>query len=161
MAIRDAVRTMAIVVLVGCVPSTAMFAGQASSAACSVTIASPKNAERHGADVLVSGKATLPAGGSLWVFAHRKGVALWWPQGGGAASVKPGGDYSVLATLGGPQDLGADFEIRAQMVDRADNAKLEAWFKNAEEKGSYPGMRLPAALDGCGIPPEVTVTKTK
>jgi hypothetical protein len=144
-----------------CALSPSLLSTQASSSpACTVTITSPKTGEKHGPDVLVKGAAAVPAGRHLWVFAHRKGVAIWWPQGGGAATVERG-EYSVLASLGGPQDLGADFEILAQVLEGSDDATLNAWFKVAEQTGKYPGMRLPPAADGCGTPPKVTVTKDK
>jgi hypothetical protein len=124
---------------------------------CTVEITEPKTGESVGAEALVSGVARIPAGTYLWVFTHRKGLAIWWPQGGGAAAIE-NGKWSVLVTFGGPQDRGAPFEVAALVVDHATHAKLEAWFKQAEESKSYPGMRLPVFVEGCE-PPKITVTK--
>jgi hypothetical protein len=128
---------------------------------CEVTVTSPKTGAKAGPDVLASGRASVPSGHALWAFAHRKGLAIWWPQGGGAAAIDRSGEYAVLVSLGGPQDVGADFEILLQVVDRADSAKLDAWFKRATETGNYPGMTLPPFVSGCGVPPRVTVVKTR
>ncbi len=129
------------------------------ASACDVTVTTPNTGDRAGADVLVSGKATVPAGNALWAFAHRKGLAVWWPQGGGA--VLKSGEYSVLVTLGVPQDVGAEFEIVVQVVDSAESARLDAWFKRADATGAYPGIMLPAFVTGCGAPPRITVVKTR
>jgi hypothetical protein len=103
----------------------------------------------------------VPAGNALWAFAHRKGLAIWWPQGGGAAAIDQRGEYDVLVSLGGPQDVGAEFDIILQVVDGAESAKLDAWFKRSAETGNYPGMTLPAFVSGCGVPPKVTVIKIR
>jgi hypothetical protein len=100
----------------------------------------------------VTGVATIPNGSHLWIFCHRKGLGLWWPQGGGPAQLKDG-KYSVVVTYGLPRDAGSSFELIAAVVDEAKHAELLNWVREAETKGSYPGMVLPASRDGC-------VTKT-
>src|SRR4051812_19975205 len=70
---------------------------------CEVTNTGPSIGARVGADALVTGTATIPPGLHLWAFAHRRGLAIWWPQGAGATEVQRG-TYQVLVTLGGPQD---------------------------------------------------------
>ena len=93
MITRLTLRTAAASTLVCALFPSPNTAQSPSAAACAVTIVSPKTGEKHGPDVLVSGTATVPAGRHLWIFARRKGVAIWWPQGGGAASVERG-EYS-------------------------------------------------------------------
>lgn len=136
------------------------LAQTAKSSPCDVTVTAPSTGAKAGSDVLVSGRATVPPGSALWAFAHRKGLAIWWPQGGGPAEVDRG-EYSVLVTLGGPQDVGAEFEILVEVVDGAESAKLDAWFKRADATGNYPGMGLPTFVAGCGVPPRITVVKTR
>lgn len=125
--------------------------------ACKVEITDPKTGDSVGPEALVSGEASLPSGTYLWLFVHQKGLAIWWPQGGGAATLERT-RWSVLATFGTPQNRGAAFEITALVVDGPASAKLDAWCKTAEETGKYPGMRLPVFVKGC-TPPKITVTK--
>jgi hypothetical protein len=130
-----------------------------ASLECRVAISAPQFDDKEGADVLVSGPATVPPDGFLWVFARRQGLELVWPQGGNHARIDRG-EYRVLATLGEPRDKGKRFDLIVQIVDSVENAKLEAWFKTADETGRYPGIRLPPFLSGCGAPATVTVVKT-
>ena len=117
------------------------------ASACSLSIVEPRTGERHGGGVLVSGKASVPADRFLWTFSHRRGLAVWWPQGGGPATINDG-EYAVLTTLGQPQDVGAEFEIRVQIVDAAESEKLNAWFKRGDATGRYDGIPLPPAAEG-------------
>src|SRR5262249_3788687 len=97
----------------------------------------------------------------LHVFSRRKGLRVVWPQGGGHAVVDRRGEFSVLTTLGEPRDKGQEFEIVAAVLDAAENAKIDAWFKRADETGRYPGIALPSFIAGCGAPAQVTVIKTE
>jgi hypothetical protein len=154
MSMRNGFHLVALLVLV--TPATSAQ----TPAACSVTIAGPKTGERLGPDVLVTGTASVPTGRYLWTFSHRRGLSVWWPQGGAAASVE-NGQFAVLTTLGVPQDVGSEFEIRVQVVDGSENSRLDSWFKRAETSGSYQGMSLPPSVEGCGIPPRVVVIKSR
>jgi hypothetical protein len=128
---------------------------------CSVRIASPKADDRLGAEVNVEGSAALPGGGArLWVFSHRKGIALWWPQGGGAAEVDGKGRWVVVATLGQDRDRGFPFEILAVVISAEESAKIDAWFRKSEQTGDYQGMRLPPFIPGCGPGQRIDVMKT-
>jgi hypothetical protein len=133
---------------------------QAQPAACSVAIADPKLGDRVGAEALVSGRATLPTGKYLWVFAHRKGLRLWWPQGAGAAQVSKGGEWAVLVNFGQPRDAGAEFEVTALVVDDDANASLDTWVKDGDRTGNYSGLSLPAFVSGCE-PPLITVRRAR
>jgi hypothetical protein len=129
--------------------------------ACSVQITAPKPDQRVGADVAVEGSAVLPSGGAqLWVFAHRKGLALWWPQGGGAAEIDKKGQWTVLTTFGQDQDRGFSFEILAVVLSAEESAKLNAWFVRSEQTGTYNGMRLPPFVTSCGPGERITVMRT-
>ncbi|HWY19881.1 MAG TPA: hypothetical protein VNX26_01605 [Candidatus Acidoferrum sp.] len=137
--------------LIGLAPATGQEQG------CTVKIVSPSNDDRVGEVDDVKGTGAIPAGTYLWVFAHRRGLALWWPEGGGAAVITKGA-WLVTATFGQERDNGRQFEIAAVVVDRATNAKLENWVTKAGETGQYPGMNLPAPVEGCNLQ-QVTVTK--
>lgn len=127
---------------------------------CRVEIAEPKSGERIGRQVLISGRAEIPADAYLWVFAHREGLATWWPQGSGAATIEDK-TWSVPISFGDPGETGA-FEVTAVPVDADTNLKLEAWRRDSESEGrylKYLGMQLPAVAEGCGRPPRITLTK--
>jgi len=126
---------------------------------CYVTVTTPHTGDRAGVDVLVTGKAVVAPGNSLWAFARRRGLLSAWPQAGGAIVPDLAGNYSVLVVLGTPNETG-DFEVFIQVVDAVQNAKLETWFRQAELTGRYPGMPVPPFVAGCGVPTTLTLTKT-
>jgi hypothetical protein len=131
----------------------------ADSDTCHVSITSPAPGARAGADVLITGKAAIAPGTSLWAFARRKGLGSVWPQAGGSILPDAQGEFSVLVILGTPGETG-DFEVFLEVVDSTQNAKLETWFRQAEQTGRYPGMPVPPFVAGCGAPVKITVTKT-
>jgi hypothetical protein len=126
---------------------------------CKVDITKPDPGANVGSNVNVDGKATIKAGTHLWVFAHRRGLAIWWPQGSGEAQIRKN-EWSVLASIGGSEDRGATFEILAGVVDDAGNNTLNGWVHSSDQSGEYKGMRLPAFVSACGVPSQITVTKT-
>lgn len=140
-------------------PVTPSLAQQHDTSQCSIEILSPKPGERVGENSLIKGKARIPSGKYLWVFSRVKGLALWWPQGAGPATVE-GGKWEVLVFFGTPRDVGRDFEISAAVLEPAENDTLLKWFKKADESGQYPGMRFPNIVSGCPVP-RVTVTKNQ
>jgi hypothetical protein len=148
----------ALTILTGCATTAAAQTARAS--ACSITIETPRTGEKHGPEVLVTGTASIPPGRYLYGFVRRRGLALWWPAGGGEAVIDRG-TYSTLATLGLSRDIGAEFELVVQVVGADDHNRLQQWFKRAEETGQYPGMSLPAFTEGCGAPPRVMVLKAR
>lgn len=115
---------------------------------CNVAITSPRSGDRVSDDGTVKGTATMPLATHLWVFAHRRGLGLWWPQGGGQAQIRDG-KWSVLVTYGLPRDAGNEFEVAAGIFDDTENKKLLSWIRKAEETGQYPGMHLPESVEGC------------
>lgn len=119
-----------------------------------LTITSPKNDEEVGPGIRVEGKSRKFPGKHLWVFAQRKGLSVWWPQGG---EVKPGdnGDWTQGVSLGQAQDVGFNFEIVAKWVNASVHKDMIAYLQTGETTGRYPGIRLP---DGS---PETRVTVKK
>jgi hypothetical protein len=124
---------------------------------CAVKIAAPKDGDTVTETDDVTGTGAIPAGSYLWIFVHRKGLALWWPEGGGAATITQG-KWMVTATFGVERDNGRQFEIATAVVDRNANEKLANWVKKTAETGQYPGMDFPSTVDGCKVE-RVTVTK--
>jgi len=127
---------------------------------CAVVITDPHNGDSVQADGSVTGTATVPPGTHLWIFAHRRGLGLWWPQGGGSPQITDKGKWEALVTYGTPRDVGNDFEITTAVVADEDNNHLFNWVKKAEATGQYPGIRLPASVEGCPTP-RVVVKKTE
>jgi hypothetical protein len=119
-----------------------------TAATCKAEIASPQQGDRVGTAGDVSGSATVPPGMFLWVFAHRNGLAKWWPQSGGAARVKDG-KWVVHATYGDEKDAGANFVITALVVDQKENDDILKYVNESEAKNQYSGTTLPAASSGC------------
>jgi hypothetical protein len=105
----------------------------------------------------VSGTAKIPAGGHLWVLAHKKLLAgAWWPQGNGETPVDTVSKFQIEAAYGIPEDRG-DFEIVAVVVSDAVSKLLDRWVDNAPAR-QYPPIRFPPVLEGC-TPAKVTVVK--
>jgi hypothetical protein len=125
---------------------------------CTVRIVSPRNDDKVAEVDQVTGTGTIPPGTYLWVLAHRQGLALWWPEGAGPATITKG-SWNVTATFGVERDNGRRFEVSAAVVDRTTNEKLVGWVKKTNETGQYPGIDYPATVKGCA-PDQVTVTKS-
>ena len=127
---------------------------------CSAEFTTPQTGDRVAAEGDVSGTArNLPAGAHLWIFAHRRGLGLWWPQGGGAATIQEG-KWRIYVTYGQNRDLGSDFELVTAVLADAADSDMNNWIKRAEETGQYPGVRLPASLQGC-VTKSIIVTRER
>jgi hypothetical protein len=131
--------------------------GQQRAEACRVEVTSPKSGDTVANEGEVQGTATLPPGKKLWVFAHRRGLALWWPQGGGPAEVSKE-KWDVLVTYGQERDRGSGFEVAAVVLDEKESADMLNTVKRYEERGEYPGVRLPPPARDCPIA-KIAVTK--
>jgi hypothetical protein len=126
---------------------------------CHVAITVPHDGGNVSETDDVRGTGKIPGGAYLWIFAHRKGLALWWPEGGGPATIT-NGEWDVTATFGQARDKGHPFEISAAVVDQSTHDKLVAWVKKTNETGQYPGMDHPTTVQGCA-PVRLTVTKAE
>jgi hypothetical protein len=102
----------------------------------------PKAGAHVGATTKVEGKSTQFKDKHLWIFAHREGLSVWWPQGG-TVKLKANGDWRQGVFLGGPQDIGFDFEIKAIWVNSKINSRLKDYLAEGEATGHYPGIKLP------------------
>jgi hypothetical protein len=126
---------------------------------CAVRIATPKDGGSVSGNGLASGTASIPPGRYLWVLAHREGLALWWPEGGGSATVT-GGNWKAVVTYGVGHDSSYRFEVATAVVDQDTNSRLMNWVREAEKTGQYPGIEWPRTVDGCAIQ-KITVTREK
>ena len=107
-----------------------------------IVIISPKPGAEAGATMKVEGKSVAVQGKYLWVFAHREGLEVWWPQGG-AVAVKDDGSWRQGVFLGGANDVGFDFVVKAIWVDDKVNRELKDYLAKGEKTQQYPGISLP------------------
>jgi hypothetical protein len=136
-----------------------MSAG-AENVACDVQIVHPKNGTNVGQSEQADGKAQKPAGTFLWLLAHRKGFAPWWPQGAGPTVPDPQtGTWSTLVFFGVPRDVNNEFEVAAIVVDKAGNDLLVKWVEDTNKSQVYVPIAMPNPVTGC-TPQLVTVRKT-
>ena len=122
-----------------------------------IVITSPTNGESCGPDIEVRGRSMRIKDKHLWVFAHRRMPALknkWWPQSG-VVDVADSGEWVIDVHLGGNQDIGHPFEIRAVWVDKDVHRKMEEWLERSEQTGKYPPIPLPEGTPSA----QVTVTR--
>ena len=115
-----------------------------------LTITFPANGAEVGATLTVEGRSRANPGKHLWLFAHRKGLAVWWPQIG-EILLDADGSWIQSAFLGQARDVGFDFEIRAIWVDAGTHNQLTSYLAHGAQTGSYPGMALPAGSPSAQI----------
>ena len=108
-----------------------------------IVITSPQRGEECGTNLQVSGTAKIIPGKHLWLFAHRRGLAKWWPQSG-EIIVEENGEWVQGAYIGQHQDIGFDFEIKAIWLDEATHSQVSQTLSTWEAQNSWPGMTLPA-----------------
>ena len=141
--------------ILGLLLSTVVLSGQN----CKVEITIPAEGSQVAGNALISGIATLPSTGHLWIVSHKVGFNGFWPQGNGAAQII-GKDWDVLVYFGQNGDYGK-FEIIALVVDDQTHQDLENWVRNAPNTNpTYQPIPLPTVIDGCPIA-KLRVNKTK
>ena len=118
-------------------------------------ITSPKNEEDASSVLKVFGRSKKVPNKHLWLFAQRKGLSVWWPQGGEIA-VDDHGEWMQSAFIGEPRDVGFKFEIVAMWVSDSTHQDLTNYLQSVEKTGQFPGIRLP---EGSPVA-RVTVKKT-
>lgn len=89
----------------------------------SVKILSPKNGEKVGGRIVVSGKSNVKDGSHIWVLAHVKLLQdQWWPQP--KPTVDEKGNWQAFAYIGKPEDIGLEFEIAVATFNKESEAKI-------------------------------------
>lgn len=117
---------------------------------CELKITTPAEGNQVSGNALVSGTATLPPTGHLWILSHKVGFSGFWPQGNGSAQII-GNDWDVLVYFGVKDDFGK-FEVIAVIVDDQIHKDLENWVRNAPNTNpAYQPIPLPTLIDGCPI----------
>ncbi|HBY64713.1 MAG TPA: hypothetical protein DEH78_33245 [Solibacterales bacterium] len=137
--------------------SAVSLAQQQRTDACRVEITEPRQGDSVQDEGDARGIATIPAGKRLWIFAHRRGLALWWPQGGGPAQMEKD-KWATVVTYGQERDRGSEFEVAAVVLEERDHNEMVNVVKRYEERGEYPGVRLPPSARDCSVT-KVVVSK--
>jgi hypothetical protein len=127
-----------------------MLGQQQNAGSCRVEFLEPKQGDTISDSGDVRGKATVPAGKHLWIFAHRRGLELWWPQGGGPAHIE-NGEWVSFVTFGQERDRGSEFEVAGVVLEEVDHAAMLNLIRRYEERGVYPGTSLPRPAQGCSM----------
>jgi hypothetical protein len=98
--------------------------------------------------VNISGTATIPLNGHVWIFAHLEGFEGWYPQGNGVRTIT-NSKWVCTVYLGVPGETGF-YEIAIAVVNDEVNQALNNWVKTAKEKG-YPPIPFPDVISTCSI----------
>jgi hypothetical protein len=119
---------------------------------CHIAVTSPVAGASVGRAAMVEGTATVPAGERfLWAFARIKGEVEAWPQGGGPLLLDDRGGWAVHVYFGERDDIGSDFEVILQVVEKRDNTLLDAWVQNAKQQRPPSSIKLPPSVEGCSV----------
>jgi hypothetical protein len=127
-----------------------LFATVLNAQNCEVRITKPAEGSQVAGTALISGTATLPTNGHLWIFAHQVGFNGYWPQGGGPAQLT-GRDWDVFVYFG-QRGIYGRFEVIAMVVDDQTHRNLQDWVQRAPNTiPPYQPIPLPTMIDGCSI----------
>jgi hypothetical protein len=96
---------------------------------------------------LVRGRADLPLGSFLCLFARRADLTGWWPQGGPIAVT--GNQWEQVCKFGEAADEGHAFEIAAVVADERARRRIQRWFDEGSRR--WGPMNLPAPMAGTGV----------
>lgn len=107
-----------------------------------LAITSPNSDEDVGGNLRVSGRSKTFPGKHLWLFVQRKGLSVWWPQGG-EIEVEGNGEWDQGVLVGQPHDISFKFNIVAIWVDEVAHKDLTSYMQRGEKDGKFPGIRLP------------------
>jgi len=108
-----------------------------------LVITFPRDGEECGANVRVEGRSKIYKDKFLWLFAHLKGLSVWWPQSGVIYVDSTNGEWVQRARLGQPEDIGFDFEIKVMWVEESVHRRMKDYLANGEKTGDFPGIPLP------------------
>lgn len=105
-------------------------------------IMSPRDGDECSRILRVEGRSVAVAGRHLWLFAHRRGLSVWWPQGG-EVLVEDDGSWMQSSFLGNAADVGFKFEVKVMWVDEDVHTQMEDYLHRGESAQYFPGIRLP------------------
>jgi hypothetical protein len=90
--------------------------------------------------VLVRGRANLPPGACLCLFARRADLSGWWPQGEPITVLDNA--WQRICKLGEATDEGHAFEIAAVATDERGRRKIIRWFEEGNRSGHWGPVNL-------------------
>jgi len=129
----------------------------AAKGAAGFAIEQPRKGETGGREVRMSGTVSNPGQRHIWIVARRADFSpMWWPQQPAELDAVSG-RWRGTAFLGGPQDVGHDFDVGAVVMDSAGHAYLSGYRDKARKTNDYRPIALPP---GAGPSVVVTVRKT-
>src|ERR1035441_10979931 len=85
--------------------------------------------------VVVRGRADLPPGACLCLFARRADWTGWWPQGG--PITVSNNEWQQICKIGGAADEGYAFEIAAVAADERGRRRILRWFEEGSRSGCW------------------------
>jgi hypothetical protein len=129
-----------------------------ASGTCEVKVFAPLASDRVGSQAEVRGTAKIPNGTYLWVFSHRKGMTVWWPQNGRPVSTNGNGEWVTIARFGAAQEVEQPFEFAVAVVDADTDNTLESYGRSRDSGGGLPPITFPKTVEGC---PSTIVTVNK
>ncbi|HEY5590146.1 MAG TPA: hypothetical protein VIK55_03930 [Paludibacter sp.] len=98
--------------------------------------------------VNISGTATKPLNGHVWILAHLEGFDGWYPQGNGERTITDS-KWVCTVYLGVPGETGF-YEIAIAVVNDDGNQALNNWVRTARANG-YPPIPFPGVINNCSI----------
>ena len=98
----------------------------------------------------------VPDTSAIWVVVYIPSVGRYYPQNN-PADIQANGNWSSVAYIGIPTDVGLKLDIIVVMADKTAQDAFNAYLKNARDKNDYPGLeQLPK---GAKIYDRITVTR--
>jgi|APTNR8051073442_1049403.scaffolds.fasta_scaffold02479_9 hypothetical protein len=122
------------------------------------TIIQPTLGQLVGREIQASGTARVVAGQHAWLVARRSDFSPhWWLQRKlHVNEVSPG--WKSVAALGGPQDIGWDFDIAVVIVATDSNRRLQEHWDRGVETSDFKPI---AIRETVAAPCTVTVRKSR
>lgn len=122
------------------------------------TIMQPTAGQLVGREIQASGTARVMEGQHAWLVARRSDFyPHWWLQRKLQVSERTP-DWKSVAVLGGPQDIGWDFDIAVVIVAADGNRRLQEHWEKAVETSDFKPI---AIRETVAAPCTVTVRKNK
>ncbi|MGZ4902283.1 MAG: hypothetical protein ACXV47_05265 [Halobacteriota archaeon] len=150
---RVRVRTWVIILLLtGLALSAASVAISAQQSVGTVTITSPPQNSTVGPTEIISGKAQLSNGYTLWIVAHDGKTGQYYPQGT-PVTIRNGASWSTHLSLGSAIGVGQKFQIQAVAANKTANKALSSYASSGQKSGM---TTLPAGAQAINA---ITVTR--
>ncbi len=128
---------------------SAIRSGLSPRAGCLIEIDMPRQNSPVDETVVVRGRADLPPGACLCLFARRADWTGWWPQGG--PITVSNNEWQQICKLGGAADEGYAFEIAAVAADERGRRRILRWFEEGSRSGCWGPVNLSTPVAGTGV----------